>query len=307
MQGTAGNQREAEPAERARSGPPRGDDGDGARPGRRRPGHPRTAGMGRRIRWLPGLAAGLTMTAVGLIATPLDQGLDTVSAGAQSLAPALGTQGLTFPGTPAVGPLFTTSGGGLGRHFCSASVVDSPGRDLLVTAAHCVTGVTSSIVFVPGYDNGRIPYGIWRVTRIIVGQGWIATADPDDDVAFLLVAGQGGAKIQNLTGGERIGIDQGVGQVVSVIGYPEAANAPIRCANLVRGFSPTQLEFDCGGYTNGTSGGPMLEDVDPATGLGTVIGVIGGYEQGGYTPSVSYAARFGAFVADLYKTAIGQS
>jgi V8-like Glu-specific endopeptidase len=269
--------------------------------GGRGTGRPRTSGMGRRVRWLLGMAAALTMTAVGLIAAPLDRGLDTVTAGAQSLD----TQGLAFPGTPAVGALFATSGGGLGRHFCSASVVDSPGRDLLVTAAHCVTGLASSIVFVPGFDNGRVPYGSWRVTRIIVGQNWLATADPDEDVAFLVVAGHGGAGIQNLTGGERIGIAQGVGQVVNVIGYPDAANAPIQCANLVHGFSPTQLEFDCGGYTNGTSGGPMLEDVDPATGLGTVIGVIGGYEQGGYTPSVSYAARFGAFVADLYKTATG--
>jgi len=262
--------------------------------------------MSRRIRWLLGMAAGLTAAAVGLIATPLDRGLDTVAAGAQSRA--LDTQGLTFAGTPAVGALFTTSGGGLGRHFCSASVVDSPGRDLLITAAHCVTGVSSgSIVFVPGYVNGRIPYGIWRVTRVIVGRNWIATADPADDVAFLLVAAQGGAEIQDVTGGERLGVGQGVGQVATVIGYPESAGAPLRCANLVRGFSPTQLQFDCGGYTNGTSGGPMLEDTNPATGLGTVIGVIGGYEQGGYTASVSYAARFGAFVADLYKTAIGQS
>jgi hypothetical protein len=37
-----------------------------------------------------------------------------------------------------------------------------------------------------------------------------------------------------------------------------------------------------------------------------VIGVIGGYQQGGDTPSVSYSARFGALVADLYKTAVGQ-
>jgi V8-like Glu-specific endopeptidase len=252
------------------------------------------------------------MAAVGLIATPLGQGLDTVAAGAQSLAPGLQTpglqtQGLSFAGTPAVGALFTTSGAGLGRHFCTGSVVDSPGGNLVVTAAHCVSGKSSgSIIFLPGYDDGRIPYGIWRVTRVVVSQNWIATADPDDDVAFLVVTGPGGAKVQDLAGGERLGIGQGTGQVVSVIGYPDAANAPIRCVNLVRGFGPAQLEFDCGGYTDGTSGGPLIENVSPATGLGTVIGVIGGYEQGGDTPSVSYAARFGTFVADLYKIAVGR-
>ena len=65
-----------------------------------------------------------------------------------------------------------------------------------------------------------------------------------------------------------------------------------------------QMEFDCGGYTDGTSGGPFLANVHPATGLGAVIGVIGGYEQGGDTPSVSYSARFGRAVRDLYDKAV---
>jgi len=267
---------------------------------------PRRARACRRICLALVIAAGLTLAAVGLIATPLDQDLDTTAAGAQSLDPTLQAQGVAFTGTPAVGALFATvSGGGLGGHFCSASVVDSPARDLLITAAHCVSGGTP-MAFVPGYDNGRMPYGIWRVTRVIVDQSWASSANPNADVAFLVVTGQDGARIQDVTGGEQLGIGQAAGQYVNVVGYPEGANVPIRCNNLARGFNPNQLEFDCGGYTDGTSGGPMLEDVNPATGLGMVIGVIGGYQQGGDTASVSYAARFGLLVADLYKTAIGQ-
>jgi hypothetical protein len=266
---------------------------------------PRRTRACRRICLALVIAAGLTLAAVGLIATPLDQDLDTTAAGAQSLDPALQTQGVAFTGMPAVGALFTTtSAGGLGGHFCSASVVDSPARDLVITAAHCLSG--GPMAFVPGYDNGRMPYGIWRVTRVIVDQSWVSSANPNADVAFLVVTGQRGARIQDVTGGEQLGIGQAAGQYVNVVGYPEGANVPIRCNNLARGFSPSQLEFDCGGYTDGTSGGPMLEDVNPTTGLGMVIGVIGGYEQGGYTASVSYAARFGLLVADLYKTATGQ-
>ena len=237
------------------------------------------AGFAWCLPWLPAL----TLAAVGLIATPIDQDLNTSAAGAQSLAPTLQTQAVAFAGTPAVGALFTvTSGGGLGGHFCSASVVDSPARDLVVTAAHCVGGGGSGpIAFVPGYDNGRMPYGIWRVTRVIVDQSWISSANPNADVAFLTVTGQDGSKIQDVTGGERLGIGQAAGQYVRVVGYPQGSNVPIRCDNLARGFSPTQLVFDCGRYTDGTSGGPLLEDVNPTTGLGTVIGVIGGYQQGG--------------------------
>jgi hypothetical protein len=67
------------------------------------------------------------------------------------------------------------------------------------------------------------------------------------------------------------------------------------------------MEFDCGGYTDGTSGGPFLANVHPATGRGAVLGVIGGYEQGGNTPSVSYSARFGRTIRDLYDKAVSKN
>src|SRR2546422_837644 len=55
-----------------------------------------------------------------------------------------------------------------GDHFCTASAVDSPNRNLIITAAHCVHsgeggGYLSDLVFVPGYRNGNAPYGIWKV------------------------------------------------------------------------------------------------------------------------------------------------
>jgi V8-like Glu-specific endopeptidase len=246
-------------------------------------------------------------------ATPLSRSQDTLTSGAQSMSPMAGLQPISdaeavpFSGTPAIGALFTTNGQGLGSHFCSASVVDSPEQDLLITAAHCVSGYTStSIAFVPGYDDGKMPFGIWRITKIIMGQDWVSSADPADDVAFLVVSGRGKVKIQQLTGGERLGVGLPAGQPVSVVGYPETTNIPVRCDNRAREFSPTQLEFNCSGYANGTSGGPLLEDISPSTGLGTVIGVIGGYELGGDTSSVSYAARFGSMVANLYQAAIAQ-
>jgi hypothetical protein len=63
------------------------------------------------------------------------------------------------------------------------------------------------------------------------------------------------------------------------------------------------MEFDCGGYPDGTSGGPFLVRLDQATGQGTVIGIIGGYEQGGYTTAVSYSVVFSQEVQSLYRIA----
>jgi V8-like Glu-specific endopeptidase len=209
----------------------------------------------------------------------------------------------------AVGALFSTSGGQLASHFCSASVVASPSGDLVLTAAHCVSGHQSGpIVFVPGYANGQAPYGIWTVTRVIVDQHWQSAADADDDFAFLVVQRAGSsATVQSLTGAESVGIDQPTRQPVTVVAYPDGLNTPISCDNESLSYSPTQLEFACNGYTDGTSGGPFLISPIGSNGPEMVIGVIGGYEQGGLTPSVSYAARFGPSMASLYRTAIAEA
>lgn len=213
--------------------------------------------------------------------------------------------GQDFVGTPAVGALFTWSGGRLGSHFCTASVIDSPNGDLVITAAHCVSGTVAEVAFVPGYNAGAAPYGVWNVTRVYVDASWSASSNPDDDVAFLRVGQPGSAvPIEDVTGAERLRTGAPARQLVEVIGYPDSADQAITCRNWTREPMADQLEFDCGGYTDGTSGGPFLAGVDPRTGRGTVIGVIGGYEQGGLTPQVSYSAMFGANVMALYEMAV---
>jgi V8-like Glu-specific endopeptidase len=212
--------------------------------------------------------------------------------------------GQSFDGVATVGALFAESSGKLSSHFCTASVVDSPHGDLAITAAHCVTGTSGQIAFVPGYANGTEPYGVWQVTRVYTDAAWQSAQDPDDDVAFLeLSSAPGGAPVETVTGAEHVATDAAAGALVRVIGYPDSADQPVSCVNWTKLFSPTQLEFDCGGYTNGTSGGPFLANVSAPSGQGTVIGVIGGYEQGGDLPQVSYSVAFGAAVAALYETA----
>jgi len=157
---------------------------------------------------------------------------------------------------------------------------------------------------VPGYANGTEPYGVWQVIRVYTDAAWQSAQDPDDDVAFLqLSSAPGGAPVETVTGAEHVATDAAAGRLVRVIGYPDTADQPVSCVNWTKLFSPTQLEFDCGGFTDGTSGGPFLANVPAPSGLGTVIGVIGGYEQGGDLPQVSYSVAFGATVAALYQTA----
>jgi len=217
--------------------------------------------------------------------------------------------GNAFAGTPAAGALFAVSpGGGLGKHFCTATVVASPVKDLVVTAAHCVSGQRPGhIAFVPGYHNGSRPYGAWAVRRIVTDRGWQSSRNPNQDVAFLVVGRQGRPGVQHLTGGVRLGTGWPARTWVHVIGYPDGQQWPVICASWAHRFGWHQLRFDCGGYTDGTSGGPFLAHWNPAAGTGTVIGVIGGYEQGGYVASVSYSPRFRHAIRTLYRTAIADA
>ena len=241
------------------------------------------------------IAAALMMWPLASAAPAADTSLATGTSGPEAAV-------------PTVGALFTVSDGQLGTHFCTASVVDSPAGDMLVTAAHCLTGYSltapAGLAFVPGYGQGATPYGIWTVTRAFVDAAWAAsTSSVNDDVAFLTVAPSGGGlTLQSVTGADELGTSQ-PGQVVRVTGYPDSSDEPLSCRNYATAFGSTQLQFDCANYTDGTSGGPFLARGGTSGRPDVVIGVIGGYEQGGNTPEVSYSAVFGPSVAALYATA----
>ncbi|QMU69532.1 serine protease [Streptacidiphilus sp. P02-A3a] len=210
-------------------------------------------------------------------------------------------------GNARVGALFSQSADG--DHFCTASVVHSAAGDLLLTAAHCVHGgqgggYGSDLVFVPGYRGGDTPQGQWPVTRIVVDQRWIASSDPDLDVAFVTVGQVGGKNIEDVLGGNTLGVDQGFGKVVHITGYPSTASTPISCFNRTTQQSQYQMRIACTGFPGGTSGSPWLVRFNGTKGVGTVIGVIGGYQQGGDTADVSYSPYFDQDVQTLYDQAV---
>ena len=207
-----------------------------------------------------------------------------------------------------VGALFEHDANG--NHFCTASVVASLGRDLLITAAHCIYGGKSGgyrqdIVFIPGYRDGTEPFGVWTPQRLLVAPQWASSSDPDFDVGFVVLKPHDGENIQQVLGGNRLGIDSGYQHLVRVTGYPNSAGTPITCISSTSRQSATQLRFECDGYTSGTSGSPWVTRFDRRTRTGTIVGVIGGYQEGGDSPSVSYSPYFGSAISQLYQQAVG--
>jgi V8-like Glu-specific endopeptidase len=198
----------------------------------------------------------------------------------------------TSSGASQIGALYPN--GSTRQHDCTASVVESPGGNTLITAAHCVSGSASGMVFAPGERGGTEPYGRWSVTAVHLAPSWVAGQDPDVDVAFLTVARRRIhgrlTDIQRVTGGYRLGGTARRGELVTVTGYPlGTTNDPVTCRATTY-FTREYPTFDCRGYVEGTSGGPWLHA--STRGL-EVVGVIGGLRQGGCVDSTSYSSPLG--------------
>jgi hypothetical protein len=220
--------------------------------------------------------------------------------------------GRAFAGLPQFGELvWQKPDGAPGAKLCSAVAVDSAAGDLIATAAHCVGGVKSrvggsmTVAYLPGADDGARPYGVWYPTRIIRARQWMnGVKNPDFDIAFLTVDRPGDARpLESITGAEHFGAIPAPDTLGVQIGYPYADRHPVACRVPIRFLSPTQLKLDCSGFPGGTSGGPVLTNVDPGNGIGTLVGVMGGYQNGGHHSDVTYASAFTPAIEQLYRQA----
>ncbi len=241
----------------------------------------------------------ISSAVVVAVAITLALSLGVGPASADPAAPPGTPTAASFNGVPSVGAIFDD---GLSNpHSCSASVVRSPGRNLVLTAAHCISGSGAGLLFAPGYVNGKTPYGVWTVQRAWVSPTWIASQDPHADYAFLQVSAQvinhRRVNVQDLTGGSVLGVAPRAGTTVTDIAYPYGIDdQPIKCVNRIvttDGY-PT---FNCHGYPGGTSGSPFLVE---HRGLpNVVVGLIGGLHQGGCYEWNSFSSPFGL---ETYRT-----
>lgn len=201
-----------------------------------------------------------------------------------------------------VGAVFT--GSLAAGHSCTASVVDSPAGDLIVTAAHCLSsGTAKGSTFVPGYRDGTAPFGVWQITDVLEDAAWTGGHDPDHDVAFAVVQPLDGRSLQSVVGSYGLDTSGVSSATVQITGYPSSTDEPISCTGSSSAFGAAQLRVYCTGYPSGTSGSGWVENYDRSTGTGAIMGVIGGYQTGGDTADVSYSTRFGSSTQALYRQA----
>jgi V8-like Glu-specific endopeptidase len=220
-----------------------------------------------------------------------------------------------WTGSPVIGALFSSDG--RGTHYCTASVVTAPKKNLIITAGHCLYDASNhtwrrNVAFVPHFWKGHSPYGIWPVQMETTDTRWQKHGDQDLDFAFATVASVHGRALANAVGGSnKLIINQGYSNSVLVAGYPmkkyASINLPIYCFVHTYKEKKYQIGMNCRGFYGGTSGSPWLKNYNSHCRCGSVMGVIGGYEQGGKYDYTSYASVFDHDVYTLYKGTVARS
>lgn len=189
-------------------------------------------------------------------------------------APAAGAQ--AAPGLRSTGKLFFRDPADGKGYVCSAASVNTPERNLIVTAGHCVFSTHDGCVllcrprhyftdfaFVPAYDRGLAPYGRWSGVRAITQQAWIQDEADGHDQAFVALAPQGGANLVDIVGGNGLAWNYPIREDgVRVVGWPAQAPYDGESRQECLGSTTptregTDAQIACP-MTGGASGGPWL-------------------------------------------------
>ncbi|MBT2470205.1 trypsin-like serine protease [Streptomyces sp. ISL-66] len=186
-----------------------------------------------------------------------------------------------------------------GDHFCTATVVHSPARNLIVTAGHCLLAGRAGeggAVFAPAYADGRAPYGAWKIEEVFEDAHWSDGTDDDYDLAFARLAPDAsGRNIEDVTGAAVLDATGRTGEEVTVTGYPADRKVPRTCTSRAVRSTPTEQRFDCADFPGGTSGSAWI------AADGKIIGIL----TGGDTDDVSTSTILNEYAAALYARATG--
>ena len=211
-----------------------------------------------------------------------------------------------------VGTLFTVNAA-KGASYCTASVVRSATRNIIMTASHCDKG--SHPLFIPGFIRRRgarlQPFGAYPVERFFKysNSGSGETAESNLDYMFARVKPCDGRQVQDRVGGFTLTRPSRYhNKGVTVFGYPRTDDIARKCVVETRRLSGyNQMIMDCHEFSGGVSGGPWITHYDARTHTGQLIGVTGGKNGGGYTDEESFAPIVDGLTMQLFRDAVNNN
>lgn len=178
------------------------------------------------------------------------------------------------------------------NYVCSGSVINSSGKSVVATAAHCVfQGGPSqhiwsqNVIFVPSYDNNARPLGTWAAATFWIPGSYFNHGNDgivhEDDVASIAIQPQGASRITNVVGGLGwVPNNSGVINGYVTHGYPQeryGGQNQLRCIGNGRdafGLNGVTFLFtnNCVAF-GGWSGGPVINASNQ------LLGVVSGSDR----------------------------
>jgi hypothetical protein len=157
---------------------------------------------------------------------------------------------------------------------CSATVVTSFSRNLILTAGHCVVDATvngptwaSNLLFVPAYRNGSHPFGFYPGTSSGAPAIWAFQGNVAFDIGAINLAPGAGGLIQDQLGSRGVAFNRAPksyrGKTLQLFGYPASPHGiydgerPILCnsqAHAIEAFTGALVASPCH-QQEGASGG----------------------------------------------------
>lgn len=162
--------------------------------------------------------------------------------------------------------------------YCSGTAIDSPTRQLVLTAGHCVNSGregggrsvwSNYLEFVPAYDGGVSPFGAFvaRRGKVRAPKQWTNHGNPDFDLgAFLTLPNSAGVNLADAVGGgATIATGLSRHQSFQSFGYPGETRFMQSCGSPYTGDDllsnplpgPPTLGIRCH-WAPGASGGGWL-------------------------------------------------
>jgi hypothetical protein len=221
--------------------------------------------------------------------------------------PVAGASFLTV-GTPTVPP-YSFNGRifiklGNKRGYCSGTAINSPSRQLVLTAGHCVNAGSEfrgnlwfrKVLFVPAYTAGKAPLGAFpaKPSKVFAAPQWTNRDNSDFDVgAFLAYPNNRGMNVADAVGGgAAIALNLSRRQRFASFGYPGNVKRLQGCSSSYIGDDrlsfplpgPPTMGIGCQWAPGASGGGWLINE-------GTEINGLNSYQHIG-NPSRTYSPYF---------------
>ncbi|MDQ5895759.1 MAG: Trypsin-like serine protease [Actinomycetota bacterium] len=117
---------------------------------------------------------------------------------------------------------------GANTFTCSGTIINSARKNVIFTAGHCVYDRTAGqfvnqLAFVPGYENGNAPLGVYYATQVFTTPQWVNNGANSYDIAVATLD----TPIENSYGSRQIAFDLNPkGREYTLYGYPSKPDPP---------------------------------------------------------------------------------